>query len=221
MADLHLPVHGEHMARNAALALAAVEAFRGGSGLAPDLVAEGLAEVELPARLELMRREPPVLVDTAHNPHGVRATLATVLEAYQLSPLVGVVAMMRDKDVDQVMALLAEVLDRVVVTTVASTDRGVPVEELADRAEAVFGAGRVDRAVSVEAGLETALGLADEAGPGAGILVIGSVIAAGEARALLLPAKLRETSEQRTDALLRVGPSRDDIPSLGESDQPW
>lgn len=220
LGDIHLPLHGEHMAHNAALAVAAVEAFMGGHGLDPDVITDGLAAVEAPARLELMHRSPAVVVDTAHNPHGVRATLAAAVEALGFEPMIGVLAMMRDKDVDTVVGLLGEAMDHVVVTTISGTDRALPVEEVAEVAEGVFGS-RVDRAATMSDALDLAMLLADQAGPTAGVLVIGSVIAAGEARAILLPGKLREQQEAAADAMLRVGPTRADVPSLSESESEW
>ena len=184
--DLLLPLFGEHMARNAALAVAAVEAFLGGKPLAPDIIAEGLAEVTAPARLEVVRRSPTVVLDTCHNPHGARATIAAVTEAFAFAPLIGVVAMMADKDVDGVLEVFAEELATVVCTTVAGTDRALPPDALARRAAEVLGPDRVRVAATMADAIELAVGLADEAGPGAGVLIAGSVIAAGQARALLL-----------------------------------
>lgn len=181
--DLFLPLHGEHMARNAALACAAVEAFLGGKALSGAVLAEGFQEVRAPARLELIRRSPAVVLDTAHNPHGVRATMAAMREAYGFRPLVAVLAMMKDKDVAGVLPILAEDADEVVVTRVSSTDRGIGVAELAELAEEHWA--RVHRAETIPEAIETAVGLADAAGTHGGVLVVGSVIAAGEARALL------------------------------------
>lgn len=220
LSDVHLPLHGAHMAENAALAVAAVEAFMGGKPLDPDVIVDGLGAVDAPARLELMRKSPAIVLDTAHNPHGVRATLAGAVEAYGFQPMIGVVAMMRDKAVDEVLELLAEVLDRVVVTKVSSTDRGLPTEDLFDMAQGAFGAERVDQAPDMSAALDLATSIADQAGAGAGVLVIGSVIAAGEARALLLPGKLDEQAEAANDALLRVGPTRADL-GLDDAEENW
>ena len=218
--DVHLPLHGEHMADNAALAVAAVEALMGGKAMNPDVVVDGLAAVEVPARLELIRTSPAIVLDTAHNPHGVRATLAGAAEAFGFQPMIGVVAMMRDKAVDEVLGLLAEVLDQVVVTKVASTDRGVPIDDLYDQAQGAFGSNRVDQAPTMAAAIERAVTLADQAGPSAGVLVIGSVIAAGEARAILLPGKRDDQAEADTDALLRIGPTRADM-GLDDAEETW
>lgn len=186
LGDVFLPLYGEHMARNAALAVAACEAFLGGKPLGADVVTDGLAAVEAPARLELVRRSPAVVLDTAHNPHGVRATMAAVTEAYAFEPLIAIVAMMRDKDVAQVLRELHEQVSQVIVTRVTSTDRGLEVDELAELAEGVWEPGMVHRADDIEGALEVAVALADSAGPQAGVLVVGSVILAGEARALLV-----------------------------------
>ncbi|MBB1493801.1 bifunctional folylpolyglutamate synthase/dihydrofolate synthase [Propioniciclava sp. MC1595] len=183
---LVLPVHGEHMAHNAALAVAAVEALLGGKPLVHDIIAEGFATVKAPARLELVRSGPPIVLDTCHNVHGTRATLAGVREAYDFTPLIAVVGMMADKDVEGVLALLAEEVTTIICTRVASTDRGLPADELGELAEEAFGAERVHVRESLPDALELAVTLADEAGAGAGILVAGSVILAGEARALLV-----------------------------------
>ena len=183
---LVLPVHGEHMAHNAALAVAAVEALLGGKPLVHDIIAEGFATVKAPARLELVRSGPPIVLDTCHNVHGTRATLAGVREAYDFTPLIAVVGMMADKDVEGVLALLAEEVTTIICTRVASTDRGLPADELGELAEEAFGAERAHVRESLPDALELAVTLADEAGAGAGILVAGSVILAGEARALLV-----------------------------------
>ncbi|MBI5028371.1 MAG: dihydrofolate synthase, partial [Actinobacteria bacterium] len=110
LGDLFLPLFGAHMAQNAALAVAAVEAFLGGKPLPPEVISAGLEQVEAPARLEIVRRSPTVVIDTCHNPHGARATIDAVTEAFDFTPLVGVVAMMADKDVDGVLGIFAEAM---------------------------------------------------------------------------------------------------------------
>lgn len=183
--DLFLPLFGEHMARNAALAVAAVEAFLGGKPLAPGIIAEGLEQVEAPARLEVVRRSPAIVLDTAHNPPAARATIDAVAESFAFSHLVGVVAMMRDKDAETVLQTFAEQMDEVVITQTANSPRARPFDELAALAEEVWPPGRVHRAPRMDDAIELATMFADGAGPNAGVLIAGSVIAAGEARDLL------------------------------------
>ncbi|MFV0429118.1 MAG: bifunctional folylpolyglutamate synthase/dihydrofolate synthase [Arachnia sp.] len=185
LGDLFLPLYGEHMARNAALAVAAVEAFLGGQALAPDVIAEGLAEVKAPARLELVRTSPSIVLDTAHNPQAARVTIDAAAEAFAFSPLIGVVAMMRDKDAPEVLSIFAEQMDEVVITKTSNSPRALPTDDLAAVADEVWLPGRVHQCPTMAEALERAVALADAAGQGAGILVAGSVIAAGEARDLL------------------------------------
>lgn len=203
---VHLPLFGAHMAENAAVAIAAVESFVGGHELSEQVIDAGLAGVVAPARLEVVRRSPSVVLDTAHNPHGVRATVDAVEEAFAFTPLIGVVSMMRDKNVEEVLRILSEAMSDVVVTRVQSTERGLPVDELADLASGVFGADHVTSAESYREALDIAMAQADEAGPSAGVLVVGSVIGAGEARAILVPPGGPRTSPAagESDGLITV-----------------
>lgn len=183
--DVFLPLFGEHMARNAALAVAAVEAFLGGQPLSPEVIVEGLGSVDAPARMELVRTSPPIVVDTAHNPPAARVTIDAVVESYTFEPLIGVVAMMQDKNAEEVLGIFAEQMDQVVITQVSSSSRGRPVDELAAVAETVWSTHQVHRAATMAEALDLAVMLADTASAHAGVLVAGSVIAAGEARDLL------------------------------------
>jgi dihydrofolate synthase/folylpolyglutamate synthase len=185
--DVFLPLHGAHQAANAAQALAAVEAFLGLKAVAPDVVREGFAQVVFPGRLELVRRGPAVVLDAAHNPHGARATAAALTEAFDFNPLIGVVAVMADKDVRGLLEVFADVMNEVVVTNVASTSRGMPAEALGELAAEVFGAERVTVAPRLDDALEVAVGRAEVEGAGTpGVVVTGSVVLVGEARALLV-----------------------------------
>ena len=184
--DIVLPLFGAHMAQNAAVAVAAVEAFLGGKPLQPDIIEEGLGSVVAPARLEVVRRSPTVLLDTCHNPHGARATVAAVTESFDFSPVIGVVALMADKDVTGVLEVFEEVMGTIVCTQVGSGKRGLPAAELGEVASGIFGEDRVRVAGRMDEAIELAIRLADEAGPAAGVLIAGSVIAAGEARSLLV-----------------------------------
>lgn len=186
LGDLVLPLFGAHMARNAALAVAAAEAFLGGRPLPAAVIADGLEQVRAPARLEVVRRSPTVVLDTCHNPHGARATIDGITEAFDFNPLIGVVAMMADKDTEAMLSIFAEAMTTIVCTSIASTDRALSASALGERAAGVLGEDRVLVAPTMAQAIEEAVRLADEAGPGAGVLIAGSVYAAGEARALLV-----------------------------------
>ncbi|HEU4359997.1 MAG TPA: folylpolyglutamate synthase/dihydrofolate synthase family protein, partial [Mycobacterium sp.] len=118
-ADIYLPLHGEHQAHNAVLALAAVEAFFGAGAsrqLDVDAVRAGFAATTSPGRLERMRSAPTVFIDAAHNPGGAEALALALADEFDFRFLVGVVSVLGDKDVDGILAALEPVLDRIVVT---------------------------------------------------------------------------------------------------------
>ena len=199
--DVFLPLYGAHQAANAAQALAAVEAFLGLKAVNPDVVREGFAQVVFPGRLEVVRSGPSVVLDAAHNPHGARAAAAALTEAFGFNPLVGVVAVMADKDARGLLEAFEEVMNEVVVITVASTSRGMPAEELGELAAEVFGAERVTVAPRLDDALEAAIGRAEAEGAGSpGVLVTGSVVLVGEARALLVTDAPEPTSAPSRDA---------------------
>src|SRR3954470_1324311 len=199
--DIFLPLHGAHQAANAAQALAAVEAFLGLKAVNPDVVREGFAQVTAPGRMEIVRRSPTVLLDAAHNPHGARAAVATVQEAFELTPLVGVVAVMADKDARGLLEVFEEVMNAVVVTSVASTSRGLPADALGELAAEVFGPERVTVAPRLDDALETAIALAEGEGAAApGVLVTGSVVLVGEARSLLVTEQPADEPTVTADA---------------------
>src|SRR6478609_8711562 len=109
--DVFLPLHGAHQAANAAVALAAVETFLGMKALGADTVRDGFAQVQFPGRLELVRRSPSVILDAAHNPHGARATAQAVEEAFSFNPLIGVIAVMADKDAEGLLRTYEPIMD--------------------------------------------------------------------------------------------------------------
>jgi dihydrofolate synthase/folylpolyglutamate synthase len=186
--DLFLPLHGEHQARNLAVAVAAVEAFLGGGGRALDVepLRDALAGASSPGRLEVVRRSPTVLVDAAHNPAGGAALAAALEDAFTFARLVGVVAMMADKDAYGLLAALEPVLTEVVVTR-SKSPRAMAPEELGELAEDVFGPDRVTVVARLDDAIEAAVTLAEQDAPlgGGGVLVTGSVVTVGEARTLL------------------------------------
>jgi dihydrofolate synthase / folylpolyglutamate synthase len=201
--DIFLPLFGAHQAANAAQALAATEAFLGLTALHPDVVREGFAQVRLPGRLELVRRSPAVVLDAAHNPHGARAAASAITEAFAFTPLIGVVAVMADKDARGVLEVFEEIMNQIVITQVASTSRGLPAERLGELAEEVFGASRVTVVPRLDDAIERAVQLAEvDVGGLPGVLISGSVIAISEARALLVreePVRIAAASRDGDD----------------------
>ncbi len=188
--DIFLPLHGEHQASNAALALAAAEALVGAgprSPLDPEAVRAAFAAVRSPGRLERVAAGAhvvTVLVDAAHNPHGARALAAALTTEFRFTRLIAVVAAMRDKDVGGILAELEPVVAEIVVTA-NSSPRTMDPDELGALAVSVFGSGRVSVEPVLAEAIEQARELAEEEGTsGAGVIVTGSVVTVGEARRL-------------------------------------
>jgi dihydrofolate synthase/folylpolyglutamate synthase len=190
--EIFLPLHGEHQAHNAVVALAAVEAFFGAGAqrqLEIDTVRAGFAAVTSPGRLERLRSAPTVFIDAAHNPAGAVALAQALQEEFDFRFLVGVVSTMADKDVDGILAALEPALDQIVITHNGSP-RAMEVEALAMRAEERFGPERVITAQTLPDAIETATALVEEAGSegegfgGVGMVITGSVVTAGAARTL-------------------------------------
>ncbi|KAF0648074.1 MULTISPECIES: bifunctional tetrahydrofolate synthase/dihydrofolate synthase [Streptomyces] len=186
-----LPLYGAHQAHNAAVALAAVEAFFGigaqhARPLDLDTVRRAFGSVASPGRLEVVRRSPTVVLDAAHNPAGARAAADGVREAFGFSRLIGVVGASDDKDVRGLLEAFEPIFAEVVVTA-NSTPRAMDPDALAAVAVEVFGEERVVVEPRLDDALEAAITLAEEEGEfaGAGVLVTGSVITVGEARLLL------------------------------------
>ncbi|UED88614.1 bifunctional folylpolyglutamate synthase/dihydrofolate synthase [Streptomyces profundus] len=190
--EVFLPLHGAHMAHNAAVALAAVEAFFGvgdGRPAAPldqEVVRAAFAAVSSPGRLEAVRTSPTVLLDAAHNPGGALATADAVTEAFGFSRLIGVVGATEGKDVRGLLEAFEPIFTEVVVTRNA-TQRALDVDALAALAVEVFGEERVQVEPRLDEAIEAAIGLAEEEHEyaAAGVLITGSVITVGEARLLL------------------------------------
>ncbi|WP_055474770.1 bifunctional tetrahydrofolate synthase/dihydrofolate synthase [Gordonia sp. HS-NH1] len=188
--EIFVPLHGAHQAANAALALAAVEAFFGAGAdrqLDIDAVRAGFATVENPGRLERLRSAPTVFADAAHNPHGAAALAQALAEEFDFRRLVGVVGVLGDKDARGVLEALEPVLDAVVVTDNGSP-RALDPESLAEYAREVFGEDRVVVKPFLPDAVEEAIALAEEADgervSGAGVVITGSVVTAGAARTL-------------------------------------
>lgn len=183
--EVFLPLYGAHQAQNAALALAAVEAFVGGEdALADEVVKEAFAEVTSPGRLEVVRRSPTIVLDAAHNPHGAAALVDALEDSFVFSPLIGVVGVMADKDYEGMLAVLEPMFAHIVCTQ-NSTERALPAEQLAEIARGIFGQDRVGVAPSLVDAIDQATTLAEAGGVfgeglgSGGVLVTGSVITVG------------------------------------------
>jgi dihydrofolate synthase/folylpolyglutamate synthase len=181
--DIFLPLHGKHQASNAAAALIAVEAFFGEQDLDIDAVRAGFANVTSPGRCEIVHRDPTIILDAAHNPHGAKAIAETIQSEFTFDDVTGIVALMADKDALGILQALEPVMNQIIVTT-NSTERSMAVADLEALAHLVFGVDRVFSQPTLTEAIEKAIKdsvrpLSEES---LAILITGSVVTVGEAR---------------------------------------
>jgi dihydrofolate synthase/folylpolyglutamate synthase len=185
--DIFIPLYGAHQSTNAAVALAAAEAFAG-VALDEEVVRRAFASVESPGRLEVLYRDPTVIVDAAHNPHGAHALAETLAREFDFESIFGVVAILGDKDVVGVLTELEPVIDRLVVTQ-SSSDRALPVDRLFELAIPIFGADRVYKEGDLRTAITYAMEqctLINQVSEGiSAVVVTGSVVTAGQTRAIV------------------------------------
>lgn len=189
--DLFIPVHGAYQTQNAALALAAVEAFIGGGQqrIMDDIVRAAFADFSSPGRLQVIDRAPLTILDAAHNPDGARTLSHAMRDTFGAPHAVAVISMLADKDAKQFFDALDASFAAVVITQ-SSSPRAVLSEELAEVATAIFGAGRVH----VEPNLERAIDLAKSLLPNfesGAVAISGSITLVGD----VLKIKQREDNE--------------------------
>jgi dihydrofolate synthase/folylpolyglutamate synthase len=174
------------------------------------VIVAGFGDVVAPARLERVRTSPPVVLDTAHNPAAVEATINAAVEAFAFAPLIVVLGIMRDKDAEGILAALLEETDHLIVTQPPG-QRALPAEDLGELAVGLFGEDHVVVKRDLSDALETAVAFADESGPTAGVLLLGSVALAGHARALLVT---EETDDRSTTPTVAVLDDDWDVPDI-------
>ena len=133
----HVGMAGRHQVDNAATALTACRVLRqqGWDRLTEATIQAGLLKAKQPARLEVLSKEPLVVLDGAHNPQGGRALADALTELTDGQPLMAVVGVMADKDSSRLLEFLAPELKKVLCVTL-DTPRSLPAAELKKRAQA-------------------------------------------------------------------------------------
>ncbi len=186
--DLFLPLHGDHQASNAATALAAVEVFAGEQKLNEAIVRAAFGKASSPGRCEIVHRNPTVIIDAAHNPHGAKSLRRTIESEFDFDFIIGIVAPMGDKDTDGILEEFEGIMTTAIITR-NSSHRAAPIEELAAQARQIFGDNRVLTKESLESAIEAAVTQAkyevEMNDKSCAVLIAGSVISAGEARAFI------------------------------------
>lgn len=201
---------GEHQAHNALAALAAAEAVIPVSGqLNADIVSEALGGVKVPGRIEQVRTSPTIIIDGGHNVNAAEALRAAIEENYDFTQLVGVIAMMGDKQVEEYLGVLEPLLSHVVVTENSWRERVMSAKDLEQVAVRVFGRDRVTCEPDLPDAIQTAVNMVDAedelgVGYGHGVLICGSFVTAGDARTMLKEHALGDLVEPKAE---RVNPA--------------
>lgn len=184
--DIFVPLHGKHQASNAAAALVAVEIFFGDQELDIEAVRAGFAQVTSPGRCEIVHRDPTVILDAAHNPHGAAALAETIQSEFTFDEVIGIFAPMGDKDVRGILLELEQVMDTVIVSA-NSSPRAMKIDALELMAIEIFGSDRVFTSETIATAIDKAV--TDSIRPLSedtiGILITGSVVSVGEARTIV------------------------------------
>ena len=177
--ELFLPLFGKHQASNAAVSLTAVEAFLDRQ-IDHDLVQEAFAEFSSPGRLQVLKRNPTIVIDAAHNPAGIKATKQGITESFQFDNLILILAFMGDKDVDQILEELKG-FAQVVILTQTNSARALSVVDLAKKVKNISQfATRIESSDNSAEAIKLAIDIAKDLGNSAGIIALGSVVLAGE-----------------------------------------
>lgn len=178
--EVFLPLHGAHQADNAAIALAATEAFFG-RGIDDDIVRDAFAAVRVPGRFEVVHREPTIVLDAAHNVDGARACAETLAEEFTLGgSLVIVAGLLRGRDPVEMLQALGATEAGFLVACTPDSPRAIPAPELAAAAESLGIA--AESVPTVEDAVQRALALSS---PDDFLLVTGSLYVVGPARSFL------------------------------------
>jgi dihydrofolate synthase/folylpolyglutamate synthase len=184
--EIFLPLHGRHQASNAAAALVAVEAFFGDQPLDIDAVRSGFASVASPGRCEVVHRDPTIILDAAHNPHGAKALAETLRSEFNFDEIIAVVGVLGDKDAAGIFKELEPIVDHVIVTQSAS-ERAMASSEVEKIASSIFGVDRVFEVQDLFQAIDKAM--SDSVRPlseaTVGIVITGSVVTVGQARTYL------------------------------------
>ncbi|MBJ7394006.1 MAG: bifunctional folylpolyglutamate synthase/dihydrofolate synthase [Candidatus Nanopelagicales bacterium] len=177
--ELFLPLFGKHQASNAAVSLTAVEAFLDRQ-IDHDLVQEAFAEFSSPGRLQVLKRNPTIVIDAAHNPAGIKATKQGITESFQFDNLILILAFMGDKDVNQILEELKG-FAQVVILTQTNSARALSVVDLAKKVKNISQfATRIESSDNSSEAIKLAIDIAKDLGNSAGIIALGSVVLAGE-----------------------------------------
>jgi dihydrofolate synthase/folylpolyglutamate synthase len=172
-----IPLLGRHQLENSASAIAALEVMRGrGFHISAQAVGDGMRNVQWPGRLEILSREPLVVVDCAHNPYSAHVLRQALEEWFPGRRWVLIFGASTDKDIRGMLLELLPVSEYTIVTR-SDHPRASPPMELADAVASVGSGAEVS--VNVRKALQRGMAVMD---PGSGLLVTGSIFVVADAR---------------------------------------
>ncbi len=182
--DIFLPLHGAHQADNAVIALTTAESLLG-ERISPEVVSEAFAGIRSPGRLEVVGRQPLLLLDGAHNVAGAHALLAALNEEFATGPRTLVVGLLREKEPHEMLEALGIASVQNVVCTRAPSPRALDPMELAN---AAMDLGIDTEQIDIIDSVPDAVARALEVTPADGqVVVTGSLYTVGAARSVLVP----------------------------------
>lgn len=177
--DLFLPLFGKFQTSNAACALTAVETFLG-KKLELELVQEAFADFKSPARLQIVKRNPTILVDAAHNISGIQNTLEAIDETFKFDNKILIIGFMKDKDIEGMLELLKSYAQDVILTQASST-RAISPIDLSKKVNLISNFSQnVILENNSKSALQTAVEIAKNKNGLTGVIVLGSIALAGE-----------------------------------------
>ena len=186
--ELNLHLIGEHQLKNAKLALTALQALKENCGITitDQHIAEGFSRAKMPARLELLCKEPVILIDGAHNPNGMEALGTAIRQYLPNKKVVCIMGMLKDKDSNSSLEYLDGLIEAV-ITLEPDNPRKQTSEELAEKAIKFFN--KVYPMESFTGAIEKALEIAGDNGA---VLVCGSLYLASQLRPLLVRSLIKK-----------------------------
>ena len=180
LSNLTLPLLGSYQPKNAAVAITTLKVLdKQGWHISDAAIREGLRTVQWPGRFELLRTDPPFLLDGSHNPHGMRATAQSLQDRFPQQKFTFLISVMADKEVTGILTPILP-LAKEFVTVRANLPRAMPAEELAARIIALGGTAQA--APSISAGVALAQSLAGANGP---ICALGTLYFSADVRQAL------------------------------------
>ncbi len=180
--QVQLSLLGRHQAANAAVALAVIdELIRQGWNIPEQAIRQGFSTVRWPARIEIVARQPVVILDSAHNIASIAALMEVLNESFSVSRRLLIFAATRDKDYMEMLKLLLTGFDEITFTQYTTNPRALPPAELQSAAFELSGRHYPVFAHPAEAWNH----LRQSAAPEDLICITGSFFLAGEMRRLL------------------------------------